>query len=221
MPRTTKSTKTSTPAQPTTTVTPAQRSTRPRNFNKLLRSDQQVFRQVCNMLEHLAENLEGQTQETLWNLVSTNSVDHYKRYFRRERRNNDPRSQVKKPRTAYTYYTSEHRARVKESHPDASFGDLSKLVAQQWKEISDNEKSKYVALETADKARYDQEMAELEARLASEATTTPVDATTTPAEETPAPVEETSPAPTEESAPPKRSRSNGKSRGRGGRSSRK
>ena len=66
----------------------------------------------------------------------------------------------KKPQSAYNYYMAQNRARIKEANPDASFGDLSKLISVEYKALSSEEKEKYNDMVKADKERYKKEMAD-------------------------------------------------------------
>jgi hypothetical protein len=55
--------------------------------------------------------------------------------------------------TAYAYFTGAKRAGIKTANPDASFGDIARLVGTAWKECSDEDKQEFVALADADKVR--------------------------------------------------------------------
>lgn len=62
--------------------------------------------------------------------------------------------------SAYFLYSIEARAKVKEENPDASFGDIARIISAQYKELSDKEKSVWEKKAVADKERYDREMAD-------------------------------------------------------------
>jgi structure-specific recognition protein 1 len=49
----------------------------------------------------------------------------------------------KKALSSYMIYMSQNRARVKEKNPEASFGDLARLVSKEFKALSPEEKKKY------------------------------------------------------------------------------
>lgn len=68
------------------------------------------------------------------------------------------KSQPKKVRSAYLYFTMEKRASFKEAHPDKDFGGLTKLVADDWKKLSAAQKKKYEKLQDEDRKRYETEM---------------------------------------------------------------
>ena len=45
-------------------------------------------------------------------------------------------------------------AKIKQDEPNASFGEVSKKISAQWKELSDNKKAKFLALSEKDKLRF-------------------------------------------------------------------
>ncbi len=47
---------------------------------------------------------------------------------------------VKRARSAYLFYLAEKRSQVKEANPDAKFGELTKMLAEMWKNASAEEK---------------------------------------------------------------------------------
>ena len=52
--------------------------------------------------------------------------------------------QVKKRRkNAYTVFSSKFRSTIKKSNPDKKFGEISKLIGQQWNDLSKDEKNIY------------------------------------------------------------------------------
>lgn len=86
------------------------------------------------------------------------------------------KGQPKKARSAYLFYTMEKRNDFKNANPDKTFGDLTKLVADDWGKLNAAQKKKYEKLAEEDRARYDQEMSnyvrptdeELDAQIAAE-----------------------------------------------------
>ena len=65
----------------------------------------------------------------------------------------------KRATTAYFFYTNEIRPQVKEQHPDMKVTEMAKVMGSKWKELSADEKQKYVDMATEDKARYQREKA--------------------------------------------------------------
>jgi len=69
----------------------------------------------------------------------------------------DPKA-PKKGLTAYNFFCKEMREVVKKENPDASFGELSKLVGEKYKSLTEEEQKKWDAKAVKDKARYAEEM---------------------------------------------------------------
>lgn len=46
----------------------------------------------------------------------------------------------KRPLSAYMYFSSDMRNSVKDQNPDATFGELGKILGAKWKEMDDDEK---------------------------------------------------------------------------------
>ena len=136
-------------------------TTRRVSFNSQLKSNEDLFKTMRKVITHLSENIEGQTYENLWDLVSTKPEEYYRRHFRRENKRNNPLSEIKRPRTAYTFFTQERRNAIKESNPNKSFGEISKMVAAEWHKLSDKKRAAYVKRENADKARYETAKAQI------------------------------------------------------------
>jgi HMG (high mobility group) box/linker histone H1 and H5 family len=65
----------------------------------------------------------------------------------------------KRSLSAYMFFAIEHRAAVKEKNPDATFGDLGKLIAADWAALPTLAKKTYETQAAKDKARYEREKA--------------------------------------------------------------
>lgn len=173
----------------------------------LIRKSEDNYKLVRKVVEALSTRYEFNLEEG-WSVVCDSAFNKLDNKFRRERRRNNPYSQVKKPRTAFSFYTAAQRAKVAEQNPNASFGEISKLVAAQWKGLSDKQKSKYRDMETTDKTRYqtDREKVRLELEAAE---------SSAPAAETPATEVVETPAPTPAKATKSKvKRSSGKKSGK-------
>ncbi|KAI9300674.1 Non-histone chromosomal protein 6 [Cunninghamella echinulata] len=72
----------------------------------------------------------------------------------------DP-SAPKRGLSAYMFFSQANRNKVKEENPDATFGQLGKILGEKWKNMSDEEKKPYVQQAEKDKARYEAEKAKL------------------------------------------------------------
>jgi hypothetical protein len=74
-----------------------------------------------------------------------------------KRAKKDP-NQPKRGKTAYIFYTQEARPKVKKENPDMTFGEISRLVSEQWKNMSKEDKAPYEEKAAHDKERYEREM---------------------------------------------------------------
>lgn len=61
--------------------------------------------------------------------------------------------------SAYFLYSVAVRPEVKENNPDASFGDIAKLISAQFKALPEKERAEWDAKAASDKERYQAEMA--------------------------------------------------------------
>lgn len=76
---------------------------------------------------------------------------------KKQRKKKDPNA-PKRGQTAYFLYMNENRDKVKAANPGIAFGDVAKVVAEQWKSVSAEDKQHYEELAAADKQRYLREM---------------------------------------------------------------
>lgn len=67
----------------------------------------------------------------------------------------------KRAATAFLLYSMDNRAKVKKENPDATFGDLGKLLGEAWANATASEKKKFEAAAAKDKVRYEKEKAEV------------------------------------------------------------
>jgi hypothetical protein len=149
-----------------------------------LRQSEDNFKLALSITNALCERFELSREEA-WSALSPNrTVEALQKHFKRERRRNDPLAQVKKPRTAFSFFTQENRAKVQAKNPSASFGELSRLVSADWKKLSDSQLKKYKQMESTDKERYQTERARVLAEVAQNAAqeTTETPSTQTPTE---------------------------------------
>jgi hypothetical protein len=64
----------------------------------------------------------------------------------------------KKALSAFMIFSNENRARIKDAHPDASFGEIGKILGQEWNSMSESDKKPYAEKSQEDKDRYNEEM---------------------------------------------------------------
>ena len=77
---------------------------------------------------------------------------------KRKKAKKDPNA-PKKNMTAYFLYSMHARPKVKEDYPDATFGDIAKIISKQYKSLTDKEKKQWEKKAEEDKERYQREMA--------------------------------------------------------------
>ncbi|KAI9473682.1 MAG: high mobility group box domain-containing protein [Benjaminiella poitrasii] len=59
---------------------------------------------------------------------------------KKKRRGKKDPSAPKRGLSAYMFFSQENRSKVKEENPEATFGQLGKLLGEKWKSMSDDEK---------------------------------------------------------------------------------
>ncbi|KAI8646161.1 high mobility group box domain-containing protein, partial [Parasitella parasitica] len=77
---------------------------------------------------------------------------------KKKRSKKDPNT-PKRGLSAYMFFSQDQRATVKEENPEASFGQIGKILGEKWKKMSDDEKKPYNKKAEADKKRYEDEKA--------------------------------------------------------------
>lgn len=66
-------------------------------------------------------------------------------YFGTELKGTVPRrNKSKKPASAYVLFSGEERKKIKEANPGIAFGEISKVIAKKWAEMSKKDQSKWV-----------------------------------------------------------------------------
>eukprot|EP00164_Ancoracysta_twista_P000548 GFYU01000731.1.p1 GENE.GFYU01000731.1~~GFYU01000731.1.p1 ORF type:complete len:131 (-),score=63.44 GFYU01000731.1:335-685(-) len=65
----------------------------------------------------------------------------------------------KKGLSAFMFFSKEQRDTAKKNNPDASFGDIGRILGEMWRQATDKDKKKYEQMAEKDKARYEKEMA--------------------------------------------------------------
>ncbi|WVO15613.1 non-histone chromosomal protein 6 [Cryptococcus depauperatus] len=81
---------------------------------------------------------------------------------RASKKDKDP-NKPKRALSAYMFFVQDYRERIKTENPEASFGDVGKLLGIKWKEMSDAEKKPYNDKAKADKERADKQNADYKA----------------------------------------------------------
>ena len=76
---------------------------------------------------------------------------------KKKKQKKDP-SAPKRNMSAYFLYSIQARPVVKEENPDASFGDIARIISAQFKALSDKERAAWDAKAASDKERYTRQM---------------------------------------------------------------
>ncbi|PWN99691.1 HMG-box [Tilletiopsis washingtonensis] len=66
----------------------------------------------------------------------------------------------KRPLSAYMFMSQDWRERIKAANPDASFGEVGRLLGAKWQEMNDAQKKPYVDMAERDKLRAAKEKAD-------------------------------------------------------------
>ncbi|GBG64603.1 hypothetical protein CBR_g45660 [Chara braunii] len=74
------------------------------------------------------------------------------------RRKRKRRRGPKRALPPYMFFCKQQRKSVIEEHPDASFGDVGKILGQKWRRMSDVEKKPFLSKAVKDKKRYRKQM---------------------------------------------------------------
>jgi high mobility group protein B2 len=77
---------------------------------------------------------------------------------KRKKAKKDPNA-PKRNMSAYFLYSMFARPTVKEENPEATFGDIARLISAHFKALTDKEKKKWEKKAAEDKERYQREMA--------------------------------------------------------------
>jgi len=76
---------------------------------------------------------------------------------RRKKNQTDP-NKPKRPMSAFFLYSQAERPNVKEKHPEATFGDIARILSTQYKALPESAMKKLMKKVEADKLRYQEEM---------------------------------------------------------------
>ena len=74
----------------------------------------------------------------------------------------------KKAMTAFFYFSTEMRPKIKKDNPDMSFGDLGKKIGELYRALSADEKKRYEDMAKKDKERYKKAQIEFDKRKKTE-----------------------------------------------------
>jgi len=129
------------------------------------------FGQITQTIAAQFRTLEGK-EKRIWEKKSTKEKERYRREManysapeesddngggKNKKKKKDPNA-PKKALTSYMYFMNRNRASIKEKNPEATFGELARLVAAAFRALTPEQKQKYIDLSTIDKGRYQKQM---------------------------------------------------------------
>lgn len=131
-------------------------------------SSESSFKLSQKIVAGLAEKFSFKFEDG-WSTISTRTIENIQKRLKREKRRANPASAIKHPRTAFSFFTQKQRPLSQAAHPEATFGQLSRFVSDEWKLLTPEQMASYKALEFADKDRYQVERAAILATVAAAA----------------------------------------------------
>lgn len=81
----------------------------------------------------------------------------------KKRKKKDPNA-PKKPCSAFFHFSKKMRPQIKEANPEASFGQLGKIIGEQWSKLGPEERKEFEVLAAADKERYAKELKDYQSK---------------------------------------------------------
>ncbi|KAJ2843573.1 Non-histone chromosomal protein 6 [Coemansia brasiliensis] len=93
--------------------------------------------------------------------AAAETTDKPARAARRSAKKSKEASAAKPKRalSAYMFFSQDKRNEVKDSNPNATFGEIGKLLGKMWSELTEEQKKPYKEKSEKDKARYEAERA--------------------------------------------------------------
>ena len=78
-------------------------------------------------------------------LKEVNNFDNifFSHFNKTKNPDNSNKKKKEKRKNAYTVFSSKFRSKIKKENPDKSFGKISKIIGNQWNNLSPDEKNKY------------------------------------------------------------------------------
>ena len=135
-------------------------------------SSESSFKLSQKIVAGLAEKFSFKFEDG-WSTISTRTIENIQKRLKREKRRANPASAIKHPRTAFSFFTQKQRPLSQAAHPEATFGQLSRFVSDEWKLLTPEQMASFKALEFADKDRYQVERAAILATVAAAAAAAP------------------------------------------------
>ena len=149
------------------------------SLTSLIRGTEGSFNLARKIVDALSTKFQFDAAEG-WNEVCSAPIEKVERRFRRERLHKKKLRNVKGPHSSYLIYSMDVRPTVIKQNPNASLTETSKIIANQWHQLSTSEREKYTKLAQKDRERYNTELAAAKANEAAQEAANPTQ--TTPVE---------------------------------------
>eukprot|EP00543_Licmophora_paradoxa_P004205 CAMPEP_0202454682 /NCGR_PEP_ID=MMETSP1360-20130828/12348_1 /ASSEMBLY_ACC=CAM_ASM_000848 /TAXON_ID=515479 /ORGANISM="Licmophora paradoxa, Strain CCMP2313" /LENGTH=200 /DNA_ID=CAMNT_0049074057 /DNA_START=145 /DNA_END=747 /DNA_ORIENTATION=- len=108
-----------------------------------------------------AEADKARYQEEMKDYVPPDDIDDG---GRKRKKRKDPDA-PKRNMSAYFLYSVYIRPTIKEENPEATFGEIAKIISQKFKQLTEKERKKWDKKAVEDKSRYERQMADYKAGL--------------------------------------------------------
>ena len=109
------------------------------SLTKQLLSNSSSIELIDEIFKVMSDKLEKNKDE-LWEMISEKTVEQLKKSTKQKK---------KRPKTSYSMFSSDKDVRKllqEESQTELTLGEMSKLVSEKWKNLNEEEKSKYEQL---------------------------------------------------------------------------
>ena len=110
--------------------------------------------QMNKFLDEIVEKFNGQ-EFTIDDIKNLDTFMKPKKIKKKK----DPNA-PKRASTAWIFYTTEMRPKVRDENPDKKMPELTTIMSEMWRNLSDEDKEPYKIMETDDRKRYKQEKEE-------------------------------------------------------------
>jgi len=132
------------------------------SWKKLSEEDRQKYK-----LQAAKDKVRYQKEMADYKQEHPNSSEDEKPKKKRKKVKKDPNA-PKKPCSAFFHFSKKMRATIKEQNPNASFGEIGKLIGAAWRELAADQKKTFEEAAEQDKHRYEKENAAYLAKKESE-----------------------------------------------------
>jgi hypothetical protein len=146
------------------------------SLTSLIRGTEGSFNLARKIVDALSTKFQFDATEG-WNEVCSAPIEKVERRFRRERLHKKKLRNVKGPHSSYLIYSMDVRPSIIKQNPTASLTETSKIIANQWHQLSTSEREKYTKLAQKDRDRYNTELSAAKVLEASQEAENPTQTT--------------------------------------------